>query len=273
MLIIWMGLEMGNKKRHQKIFDPTDKEREELYNKTKVNREKYSIVDLEKTQEWLKLRKYAFELTSKELKDNGFGEFQKLKDVSNFDNVYIRISKLIEDIAYYIDMPEWGGVDRVKVMEVLVNAMVEKDSFDSSDLTKANYNREAENIQRNIEIIQFEYLERMMELTRKINQPLPKLTQYHVPLHPNDNYKIALDGLLMLKINKNYAESLLEVALNMKNVKTTKHRQRIIKNRTGQITKDLHQSIDDMCNHLPKEVQEAVKESINKTIDKLIPKP
>ena len=70
---------MGNKKKHQKIFDPTDDERTEKIKKAKIHREKYGTVDLDRKTEWLKLRKCAFESISKELENNDFGEFEKLE--------------------------------------------------------------------------------------------------------------------------------------------------------------------------------------------------
>lgn len=264
---------MGNKKRHQKIFDPTDDERTEKIKKAKIHHDKYGTLDLDRKREWLKLRKYAFELIFKELKDNDFGEFKELEEVASFDKIYIRTSKLIEDIKYYTTMPEWGNVNKVEVMKTLIKAMLEKDRFEGSYLTKANYNREAENIKKSIEVIQSEYLDRMYDIAIKINQPLPELTQYRIPLHPNDNYKITLTVLLQIKVHSDYAENLLEVALNMKNVKTTKHRQKIIKESTDELSKDLYNSINDNCSHLPKEAQDALKEIVDATIDKFIPKP
>jgi len=264
---------MGNKQRHKKIFDPTDKERMSNIARAKAHHNKYGTVDIDRKKEWLKQRKYAFESIFEVLKKNGYGEFEELEDVGNFNEIYNKILKLIEDIQYYITMPEWGDADGVEVMKILIKAMLEKDRFDSSYLTKANYNREAESIKSSIEVIQLEYLERMLEISIKLNQPLPRLTQYHIPLHPNDNYKIALASLLKINLDNNYAENLLEIALDMKNVKSTKHRQRLIKESTNNTIKDLHHAVDDKCSHLPREAQDALKEIIDDIADNLIPKP
>ena len=266
---------MGNNRKHSKRFDPTDEERTEAIQKAKTHHKKYGVVDMDRKREWLKQRGYAFQLIFKELKLQGYGEFKQLENVGNFNKMYINIDTLIKDIPYYQDMPEGKNIDKVKVMKILIEAIIKKDDFESSYLTKENYKREVESIKRSIETIQFEYLERMSEVVQRINQPLPRLTEYYIPLHPNDNYKIALEKLLNLNINKDIVENLLETALEMKNVKTTKHysvnKQKIIKKNADKLIQDLHKSVDIKCHDLSDEVRNALKEITTDTIKKFMP--
>ena len=53
---------MGNKRKHSKIFDPTDEERTEVIQKAKTHHKKYGVVDMDRKREWLKQRGYAFQL-------------------------------------------------------------------------------------------------------------------------------------------------------------------------------------------------------------------
>jgi len=264
---------VGNKKRHQKIFDPTDEEREELYNKAKVHREKYGKVDIDRKVEWLKQRKYSFQVIFKKLKDNGYGEFKELEDVGQFTPIYKKVEELIPSIPYCIDK---SNIKKIEVMSILIEAMIEKDKFDSSTLTKANYEREVQSIKKSIEVIQSEYLNRMREITIKINQPLPKLTEYSMPLHPNTNYLIAFRKLSGLRLDSVSVENLLDIALDMKNVRTTKEAQKLLNEITDKsiktLTKELHKSVDIKCRDLPKEVREALKKTVDTTISHFIPK-
>jgi DNA-binding ferritin-like protein (Dps family) len=254
---------MENKK-YPKSYIYTDEYLENIYNLSQSEKSKRYIPS-DKIDKWLEQRKIAYVKITEYLHKYGFDEVQELLDVGNFNLIYIRVANSIDTVKDYSKHIEWDKEKEKNVVATVIQAILMQEKFDNSNLTKANYYREVESLKNRFQKLQWEYQHLIKDINEKLNQfyPEPFKKSLDIPLHPNDNYKIALDMLIRMNIEKTVAMSLLEVALDMNNVKQTIY----MKKRKDTLNNEMSDRVDELCSHLPKNSKKYLKKIIKSTIN------